>query len=571
MVRSKYLFLLAMAGFVSYSPLAASARQSENTAPNSTQQNSPESADKPAKKVDPKAKQKSDRKLMKELETPYKKWLQEDVLYIITDEEKKAFLQLSTNEEREQFIEQFWLRRDPTPDTVENEYKEEHYRRIAYANEHFASGIAGWRSDRGRIYIMHGPADEIESHPTGGSYQRPAEEGGGDTSTYAFEKWRYRYIEGIGNDVNIEFVDPTGSGEYRLTMDPSEKDALLYVPGAGLTFLESIGQSSKVNRFNRTDGTHLGKGITNPASMGEFERMELYSKIQQPPAVKFKDLEEVVTFRLLRNQISFDYRFDFLRVTGTTVQVPITLQIPNKQLTFQDKQGVHSAVINIFGRISTLTGRVVQTFEDVVNRDIPDALLKATLKNYSVYQKSVPLSPGLYRLDLVVKDVQSGNVGAVNTRLAVPRYDEDKLSASTMIVADQIEPVPAKQIGFGPFVIGSSKVRPRMDATFHQTDRLGIYMQVYNLVVDEKTHKSDASIQYRIMRGDKEILKQTETSEQLGQTGQQLTIEKLLPVARMEPGRYTFEIQVTDNTSKQVIKPSAEFTVKQAEATAAKN
>jgi len=519
----------------------------------------------------PQEKKKNDRKLMKELDTPYKKWLQEDVLYIITDEERRSFLQLSTNEEREQFIEQFWLRRDPTPDTVENEFKEEHYRRIAYANENFASGIPGWKTDRGRIYIIHGPADEVESHPTGGSYERTPEEGGGNTSTYAFEKWRYRYIEGIGNDVNLEFVDSSGTNEYRLTSDPSEKDALLYVPGAGLTFLESTGQASKVDRFTRTDGTHMAQGITNTINNNEFERLDLMAKINKPPAVKFKDLEEVVTFRLLRNQINFDYRFDFLRVTGNTVQVPITMQIPNKQLTFKDKEGIHSAVINIFGRITTLTGRVTQTFEDVVNRDIPDSLLKQTLKGNSVYQKSVPLSPGLYRLDLVIKDVQSGNVGAINTRLAVPRYDDDKLGASTMILADQIEAVPAKQIGFGQFVIGSSKVRPRMDAAFATTDRLGVYLQVYNLSVDEKTHKSDAVIEYRITQKDKEILKQSETTEQLGQTGQQLTIQKLLPVSHLAPGRYTFEIKVTDNTTKQTINPSAEFTVKPPEESAAKN
>jgi GWxTD domain-containing protein len=561
MTRFKCLLVFAMGGLVACFSAAGYARQSDN-----------DTAQKPAaKKPDANQKKKSERKLMKELDTPYKKWLQEDVIYIITDEERKSFLQLSTNEEREQFIEQFWLRRDPTPDTVENEFKEEHYRRIAYANERFASGIPGWKTDRGRIYIIHGPPDEIESHPSGGAYERTPEEGGGETSTYAFEKWRYRYVEGIGEDVNLEFVDPSGSGEYHLTMDPSEKDALLYVPGAGLTFLESTGQASKLNRFNRTDGTHMPKGIVDTVANNEFERLSLFAKIQAPPPVKFKDLEEVVTFRMLRNQLNFDYRFDFLRVAGNTVQVPITIQIPNKQLTFQDKDGIHSAVINIFGRVSTLTGRVTQTFEDVVNRDIPDSLLKQSLKGNSVYQKSVPLSSGLYRLDLVIKDVQSGNVGAVNTRLAVPRYDEDKLAASTMILADQIEAVPARQIGYGQFVIGSSKVRPRMDATFSHADRLGVYLQVYNLSVDEKTHKSNALIEYRIRQGEKEILKQEETNEQLGQTGEQLTIEKLLPVAHLPAGRYTFEVKVTDNATKQSINPSAEFTVKAPEAAAAKN
>ncbi len=182
-----------------------------------------------AKPLTDKQRKRNEAKLRKELETPYKKWLTEDVTYIITDEERAAFHRLNTDEEREQFIEQFWLRRDPTPDTQENEYKEEHYRRIAYANERFASGIPGWKTDRGRIYITFGPPDEIESHPSGGSYQRPYEEGGGETSTYPFEKWRYRYIEDIGNDINIEFVDKSMSGEYRTDDGPvGKRRAALY-------------------------------------------------------------------------------------------------------------------------------------------------------------------------------------------------------------------------------------------------------------------------------------------------------------------------------------------------------
>src|SRR3982074_2399931 len=210
---------------------------------------------------DPNAPQKIDkdqkrkiRKSLKELEGPYKQWLSEDVVYIIAPEERTAFLQLETKEEREQFIEQFWLRRSGNPDLPDNEFKEEHYRRIAYANEHFASGIPGWKTDRGHMYIVWGPPDEIESHPTGGSYERPAEEGGGATSTYPFEKWRYRWIDGIGTDINIEFVDPTMTGEYRMTIDPSEKDALLRVPGVDLTQMERMGLSSKNDRISGING-----------------------------------------------------------------------------------------------------------------------------------------------------------------------------------------------------------------------------------------------------------------------------------------------------------------------------
>ncbi len=223
---------------------------------------------------------------------------------------------LSTDEEREQFIEQFWLRRDPTPDTVENEFKEEHYRRIAYSNDHYASGIPGWKTDRGRIYIMYGPPDEIESHPSGGTYERPAEEGGGETSTYPFEQWRYRYLEGIGTNIIIEFVDTTMSGEYHMTMDPSEKDALLYVPGAGLTLSEQMGLSTKTDRFNNTDGTHLGAPLGGqPESMNEFTRLEQFAKLQKPPAIKYKDLEAAVNTRITFNVLPMRVQVDYVRVT----------------------------------------------------------------------------------------------------------------------------------------------------------------------------------------------------------------------------------------------------------------
>jgi GWxTD domain-containing protein len=524
----------------------------------------------PTKKVQETAKERRRREaqLHKELDTPYKKWLDEDVTYIITPEERSAFLRLQTNEEREQFIEQFWLRRNPDPDSPENTFKEEHYRRIAYANEHFASGIPGWKTDRGRIYIMWGPADEVDTHPSGGSYERPADEGGGETSTYPFEDWRYRYLEGIGNNVEIEFVDPTMTGEYHLTMDPSEKDALLYVPGAGLTLAESMGMSDKTARFNNTDGTHMAQPLGGqPESMSEFSRLDLYAKIQQAPPVKFKDLEAVVTSRLVRNQIAFDYRWDYLRITSDTILVPISIQIQNKQLSFQEKDGIQSATMNLFARITTLSGRNVQTFEDPIVHDIPNSLLQQSLKGFSIYQKAVPLSPGLYRLDIVVKDVNSGNVGVVNTNLRVPRYEDDKLSSSSLILADQIQRVSAKDIGVGQFVLGDVKVRPKMDSTFATNDNLGIFLQIYNLKVDEKTHKANASVQYRVMKDKQSVLKFDEGSEQISQRGDELTLEKALALKSLAPGKYKLEVQVTDNTTKESITPTADFTVKAATAT----
>jgi GWxTD domain-containing protein len=504
------------------------------------------------------------RKLEKELDTPYKKWLEEEVPYIITDEERSAFLQLQTNEEREQFIEAFWQRRDPTPDTVENEFKEEHYRRIAYANERFSSGIPGWRTDRGRMYIMWGKPDQLESHTQGELYNRPMTEGGGQTSTYAYEDWTYHYMEGIGQNITIEFVDPTGTGEFHITMDPGEKDALSHVPGGGPSMLESMGMSSQAKRFTRSDGSTapLGPaGTSAQDSQNEFTRLEQFAKVQAPPPVKFKDLEEVVSSRILRNQISFDYRFDFMRITGDTILVPVTVQIQNKQMTFREKDGVQSASLNLFGRITSMTGRVIQTFEDVIQRDFPDSLLEPSLKGFSIYQKAVPLRPGLYKLDLVIKDVNSGNVGVVNTRLAVSSIPDDKLEASSLILADQMEPVSSKDIGVGQFVLGSTKVRPKLDSEFHADQPLDIYLQLYNLKVDDKTHKNNVTLDFKITQGQQTVSDQVKTGDDIQQFGEEITIQQMVAPKTLPPGKYKLEIQATDKVANQTISRTADFTV----------
>jgi len=569
MGRMPFLILLAGALLL---PFGARAQDQDKDNP-ATPADKKESKSKKKKddKADDKAPNKAQnlRKLQKELDTPYKKWLQEEVPYIISDEERSVFLHLQTNEEREQFIESFWQRRNPDPDSVENSFKEEHYRRIAYANERFASGIPGWRTDRGRIYIIWGPPDEIDAHPTGGQYNRPSEEGGGSTSTYAFEDWRYRHMDGIGDNIIIEFVDPTGSSEYHMTMDPGEKDALAKVPGAGLSELEAMGLSDKTQRFNRSDGSTAPRSLLNSgndataglSSQNEFTRLEQFAKVQAPPPVKFKDLEEVVSSRILRNQLAFNYRYDFMRITGDTILVPVTVQIQNRQMTFHNRDGVHSATLNLFGRISTLTGRIVQTFEDTIQRDFPDSLLEASLKGDSIYQKAVPLRPGLYKIDLVIKDVNSGNVGVLNERLAVPAIPDDKLEASSLILADQLEPVSSKDVGVGQFVLGSTKVRPKLNGEFHIDQPLGIYMQFYNLSVDEKSHKNNVSVYVKISQGDQTVNHQVVTSEQLKQNGEEITFQEVLAPKTLPPGKYKLDILATDLVNNETISRSADFTV----------
>jgi GWxTD domain-containing protein len=499
----------------------------------------------------------------REVPKAYKDWLEKDVAYVITDEERRAFKKLQTDEEREQFIEGFWRRRDPDPDTDENEFREEYYERIAYANEHFASGIPGWKTDRGRIYIMYGKADEIESHPSGGTYDRPSYEGGGSTSTYPFETWFYRYIPGVGSGVEIEFVDPTGSGEYRIARSPSEKDALLYIPGAGLTLSEQLGLSSKTDRITglgqNQNGLMNGREQDNP-----FTRMQLLADLNRPPQVQFKDLETAlgVTNRgvLDDNPLNFDLRVDFFRQSDERVITAFTVQAENSALSFTDSGGVQTARMNIFGRITSVSGRRAGIFEDPVITTATVSELTEAKSRKSAYQKALALTPGTYKVDVIVRDVQSGATGIRHLGFTVPKYDAKQLSTSTLVLAARLEGL-GDQPAVGQFVIGQVKVIPNISATYHRGSPLGLYMQVYNSGIDQTTLRPSVDVEYVFTQNGKEISKIPETWQGLSDAGQRLTLAKLFSTEKLAPGKYQVTVRIRDRVSTQTLSPSAEFTI----------
>jgi GWxTD domain-containing protein len=559
------------------------------------QADNPQAQAQPAKdqnlEVDPLKRQRTDKQRAEaikqtriELKGAYKSWLEQDVAYIISDEERRAFRTLSNDEERDAFIENFWLRRNPNPDSPENEFREEHYRRIAYANEHFAAGKPGWKTDRGRIYISWGPADSIESHPTGGSYQRPMDEGGGETSTFPFETWHYRYLEGIGENIDLEFVDTCQCGDYHFTIDRSEKDALLHVPGAGATMYEEMGQAKKADRFkNGIEALGTGPGSTGQQSR-QFDRIELAAKIFAPPPIKFTDLENFISeHKLLSGPVfPFDVRTDFVKVTESTVLVPITIQMRNRDITFLTKEGVAKGVVNILGKVTTLTHKTVQTFEDTVEVEQPAELLEKSLDHQSVYWKALPLLPGLYRLDIAIKDVNNpDHMGYYGRSLEVPTYRDEKLGTSSLILADQMNTVDSHSIGSGNFVIGNTFIRPRVSTStpsnpnppvkFNRKQPFSFWMQVYNLGVDEATKSSQATVTYQIIKTgaatattpatDTVILEKQMDSKELGSHSDQMTVEKSLPIAGLEPGKYKVTIKINDAISKQEIAQSAPFVV----------
>ena len=529
---------------------------------------------------DPRLRRRSDQEQFKaqkaykgEIHGAYKSWLEQDVPYIITDEETRAFKTLSNDEERDAFIEQFWLRRNPNPDSPDNEFREEHYRRITYANEHFAAGKPGWKTDRGHVYIAFGKPDSIEAHPTGGQYERPMDEGGGQTSTFPFETWHYRYLEGIGDNIDLEFVDTCQCGDYHFTIDRGEKDALLMVPNAGLTQAEELGTAKKADRFTGGGVERLGLGNMGTQQQSkEFDRIELAAKIFAPPPIKFADLDIFISEHKLLNGpvFPFDVRTDFIRVTESTVLMPITLQLRNRDITFVTKDGVAKGVVNILGKVTTLTHKTVQTFEDTVQVEQPAELLEKSLDRKSVYWKAIPLLPGLYRLDIAIKDVNNpDHIGLYGRGIEVPTFHDEKLATSSLILADEMNTVSSREIGAGTCVIGNTHICPRVTSnpatpvSFKRNQQLNFWMQVYNLGIDDATKSNQATVTYQITdtgSGAVVLEKQLE-SKDLGAHSDQLTVEKSLPMAGLSPGKYKVTIKVNDTISKQEIAQSAPFVV----------
>jgi GWxTD domain-containing protein len=590
-LKRSHLFIVALGCGLVILPISGLHAQQTDNPPASppAQAQSPSPNPGTGQDVDPLKRERSDKEKVRaqkdlkvEIKGAYKSWLEQDVPYIISDEERKAFKALGNDEEREAFIENFWLRRNANPDSPENEFREEHYRRIAYANEHFAAGKPGWKTDRGHIYISYGKPDEIDSHSSGGMYNRPVDEGGGETETFPFEVWRYRYLEGIGENVELEFVDTCQCGDYHFTIDRGEKDALAHVPNAGLTQEESMGKAKKSDRFAGNLET-LGAGSrSNMNQSKQFDRIELMAKIFAPPPVQFHDLEAFMTeHQLLSGPIfPFDVRTDFVKVTESTVLVPITIQMKNRDITFVTKDGVSKGVVNILGKVTTLTHKTVQTFEDTVQVEEPSELLEKSLDRQSVYWKALPLLPGLYRLDIAIKDENNkDHMGYYGRGIEVPTYHDEKLGTSTLILADQMNTVSSREIGSGNFIIGNTFIRPRVSSslkpnapvTFKRSQQLNFWMQVYNLGIDEATKSNQATVTYQIVKttpatastsaADTVVFEKQLDSKDLGAHSDQMTVEKTLPISGLEPGKYKVTIKINDAISKQEIAQSAPFVV----------
>ena len=476
-----------------------------------------------------------------------KGWIENEGSLVMTPAEVRAIKALKTDEERENFIATVWRRRDPDPDTEENEFREEFYERIAYANANFTSGKPGWKTDRGRIYIRWGKPDSVESRPSGGSYDRPAYHGGGSTTTYPFETWFYRHLDTVGDGIEVEFVDPTGTGEYRLARSPDEKDALAMVSG-----LNRRDPNDPVrNRYLRDQDT-------------PFRKLEIISAMERNPPVKnggiLDGVGQVGGPVVDHHPLYFDVRVDLFRQSEDRVIAVFTAQGNNSQFTFNDVGGLQTANLNIIGRVTSVAGKRAGTFEDVVSTSATTAELAAVKARDAVYQRALSLSPGRYRLDMAIRDVATGNKSVSAIAFEVPKYDATKLSTSTVILASKLRPTDPQDIG-ARFVIGSAKVIPNVTGKFTQGQEVGIYLQVYNSGIDQTTLRPAIDVHYVLMKEGKEVYRQPEDWSGLSDSGQRLTLARLLPTDRLPIGDYEVRIVIVDKVSGQTIENKSKFSL----------
>lgn len=499
----------------------------------------------------PTAAQDEDALRREEADDYYEKWLNQDVVYIVSEEERAVFEALSTLEEKEQFIEQFWFRRDPDPRTPENEFKTEHYRRIAYANERFASGYPGWKTDRGRIYIIHGPPAEIESHASGGYQERSLREGGGSTNTFPYEIWRYRHIEGIGEDILLEFVDPSLAGEYRLALHPEEKDALLHVPGAGLTLAEQMGLANKADRPFFSPGNRESYPMMMQTSKDNpFYKYEVYTMVQTPGTIRYQDLKELVQVDVSYSSLSLEVHEDYFHLNSEQVLVPVTIQVDNKELSFNSQNGVNVAQVAVYGVVTSLSNRLITEFEHDLITTFSDDRLSVGLQARSVYQKVLLLErKQRYKLDLVVKDTAGEKVGVVRKAIIPPSHSQEDLAASSVILADTIQLLSEAADPDEMFVIGDVKIRPKVERTFHVGAPIAVYFQLYNVALDQSTGEPSLKVQYSLVNEKGEVVRQTtdESGESIQYSSQdRVVLVKVLAADRVQPGKYSLRIHAVD-------------------------
>lgn len=534
----------------------------------------------------------------------HRRWLEEEVIYIISEKEKDVFLSLKSEEERERFIQAFWRRRDPTPETPVNEFREEHYRRLAYANEHFFEGKPGWKTDRGRVYIMFGPPDFVETNPSGGRgfLFGPA----APTAEFPSEVWTYLYLPGVKarfGRVEFIFVNYYNSGSYELTFDPALANALRNISlparyvGYGdfpqadnriLSPLELAEQSRRLLAASPLEKLYFLTQVSK--SRGEvLEEMERSRRLRK--------LKGIVETRESLANLPFFYGESYFRGRSGLTYLPISLEIPAQAVGFRRRGGTYYGQINFYLEVKDERGLVVYQGGDSLKLTLKEKNYQQRLTSYYQYNHALNLKPGRYFLRVVIWDEVSGRVGYLERRLAVPALKNKELDLSEIVLARQIEvkakrkslvipsqeipqlkmlsqaglKVPAKlslaRRERGPFIFDNLRITPNPQRIFSRQGELFFFYQIYLPTKENQNLQLRLTIDHRILKEDQVVAqidspRRVVISSREGASSFGLNQFTRFSLQSLAPGRYTLQVKVRDESSGQGRERKVDFIVR---------
>ncbi len=338
----------------------------------------------------------------------FKRWLEHDVVYIISAQERGVFLKLTTADERNRFIEQFWRERDTDPSSNVNEFREEHYRRIAYANENFAAGKPGWKTDRGMIYIKFGSPDRRQTNPTGGRVYRTKLEIRASqhlsterhVTALPYEIWEYRYLPGLGQEISFEFVSKDGSPEYQLALSPDEKDALFFNTGSHL-----------VSGRDRNLGLKMLGG--NPLDRVEALAAALRPLPTRPP-------QDFVSSQVHFSEMPFELESRILAGEAGRPLSEIEVAIPHSSLAFDRFGAQYRARVDLEIFVRDVRKIVVSHRAHQLESTVSKSELRGAISGNSRHQEFFSLAAGRYLIEVWIKDVQGGTASFDRLLVVVP-------------------------------------------------------------------------------------------------------------------------------------------------------
>ena len=545
----------------------------------------------------PAAKKESKRPVLSE---KYKKWMDEEVVYIISENERDVFRSLRTDAERENFIKMFWRRRDPTPETPINEFREEHYRRIAFANDTYFEGKAGWRSDRGRVYIMFGPPDFFETNPGGGRGFLLGNNA--PTAEFPSEVWTYREIPGLKlqeSRVDFTFVNYYAAGSYQLTDNPALANALrnISVPARYAGYNDYPGDN---NRFTPAEIA----GRSQEAFKQPLQQLQLMAELTKSRGEVLEELERSSRQRRLKgiveskasvSALAVVSKQSFLLGSNGMTYVPMVLEVPGKDVEFRPVKDRFEGLVNFYIEVKDADGPVFQKSDRLEMNLGVDSYRRRVAENYQ-YLQGASLKPGRYFLHLVVWDEMSGKVGYSDRWIDVPDMASGEFVASDIILARDIrrleEKTPDLKIDTkdlpamealrttdlkvpdkmsvrprgGPYTFGDLDVNPATTSVYAKGEELAYFYQIYNATFDEALGVARLRIEERIIKGDK-------TAAEIADSG-----DFQVPIARkteqginrgnrfrlpdLPPGKYELVVRVRDIFSGKTTEKRTGFEVK---------